>query len=128
MSEPRHDKSKYFPERFRQLCPFASEVAKAYAQKSKEEGDAVFFHYKNLVPMVGPFAMAHYDAALDEMGLSREQARRYDRQVSLMMTMSVWYARFAYYGKQIFELTSELAEEFLHTDVVTRGLRSAAAA
>ena len=117
MAEASHDKSKYFPERFRQLCPFASEFAKAYAQLSKEEGGAVFFHYKNLVPVVGPMATAHYDEALDEMGLSRTEARRYDRQVSLMMTMAAWYARFVYYGKQIFELTPELAEEFLHTDV-----------
>jgi hypothetical protein len=117
MTGERQDKSKYFPERFRQLCPFATEFAKAYAQKSKEEGGAVFFHYKNLVPIVGPMAAAHYDEALDEMGLSRAEARHYDRQVSLMMTMAAWYARFAYYGKQIFELTPELAEEFLHTDV-----------
>lgn len=115
MAEASHDKSKYLPERFRQLCPFASEFAKAYAQMSKEEGGAVFFHYKNLVPVVGPMAIAHYDEALDEMGLSRTEARRYDRQVSLMMTMAAWYARFVYYGKQIFELTPELAEEFLHT-------------
>lgn len=114
-------KNTYFPERFRQICPFSGEVAKRYAEESRRLGAAMFFHYEQMVPLVGEVALSHFrkaiaDMSLDEAISAPEQAVL-EKRLSEMMVMSVWYARFCYYGKQIFEVSGPLTDEFLHTDI-----------